>query len=275
MMTDLSCGDSGPFRPIIRVREKLQKQDADVLVLGWTRFRRGIHRKNASKNEPYLGLGVGADEYPLEALIPKIPFSFFFLPDFGSSPIRGPGVSLGRILVGGCTLSPFLGSGGGGGGGYNCHHRTTAQPAQPAGHAATQDPPPATTATTAPCASAAMVASPYGWGWGTTPGERLKPLKCCNGGRVRVGALISGGWVPQNPSQPPPPPLINEVWWSPSRIRGTRATHWWLRRRCHTVGGTAGGKGKVWARAWDTNPPIVLASLMLHCCCQRVVQGAA
>ena len=31
-------------------------------------------------------------------------------------------------------------------------------------------------------------------------------------GGVWVGAFILGGWVPQNPSDPPPPPLINDVW---------------------------------------------------------------
>ena len=47
---------------------------------------------------------------PLDALIPKIPFSFFsrFL---GQGHLRGPGVRLGRIL-GGLSIEPFLGEGG-------------------------------------------------------------------------------------------------------------------------------------------------------------------
>ena len=50
---------------------------------------------------------------PLDALIPKIPFSFFaeFWFRVGS---RARGVSLGRIFGGGRQLSPFLGGGGGG-----------------------------------------------------------------------------------------------------------------------------------------------------------------
>jgi uncharacterized membrane protein len=48
---------------------------------------------------------------PLDALIPKIPFSFFanFL---GLGHLRGPGVSLGRIL-GVLSIEPLLGWGGG------------------------------------------------------------------------------------------------------------------------------------------------------------------
>ena len=42
---------------------------------------------------------------PLDALIPKIPFSFSA--DFH---LRGPGVSLGRIL-GGASIEPLLGGG--------------------------------------------------------------------------------------------------------------------------------------------------------------------
>ena len=50
---------------------------------------------------------------PLDALIPKIPFSFFA--DFGPGlgHLRGPGVSLGRIF-GVPSIEPFLGEGGGG-----------------------------------------------------------------------------------------------------------------------------------------------------------------
>ena len=48
---------------------------------------------------------------PLDVLIPKIPFSFFA--DFlGRGHLRGPGVSLGRIL-GVLPIEPFLGEGGG------------------------------------------------------------------------------------------------------------------------------------------------------------------
>ena len=50
---------------------------------------------------------------PLDALIPKIPFSFFF-PIFGSRSPPGPG---GSVLVGfwgSCQLSPFWGRGGSG-----------------------------------------------------------------------------------------------------------------------------------------------------------------
>ena len=47
---------------------------------------------------------------PLDALIPKIPFSFFsrFL---GQGHLQAPGVRLGRIL-GGLSIEPFLGEGG-------------------------------------------------------------------------------------------------------------------------------------------------------------------
>ena len=47
---------------------------------------------------------------PLNALIPRIPFSF--LPILGLGHLRGPGVSLGRIL-GVLSIEPFLGEGGG------------------------------------------------------------------------------------------------------------------------------------------------------------------
>ena len=48
---------------------------------------------------------------PLDALIPKIPFSFFFLPILGLGHLRGLGVSLRRIL-GVPPIEPFLGEGG-------------------------------------------------------------------------------------------------------------------------------------------------------------------
>ena len=50
---------------------------------------------------------------PLDALIPKIPFSFFSR-NFGFGSPLDPGVSLGRIL-GGPSIEPFFGVGGGGG----------------------------------------------------------------------------------------------------------------------------------------------------------------
>ena len=47
---------------------------------------------------------------PLDALISKIPFPFFFCRIFGPGHLRGLGVSLGRIF-GGPSIEPFLGEG--------------------------------------------------------------------------------------------------------------------------------------------------------------------
>ena len=47
---------------------------------------------------------------PLDALIPKIPFSFFAV-FLGPGHLRGPRVSLGRIF-GGPSIDPFFGGGG-------------------------------------------------------------------------------------------------------------------------------------------------------------------
>ena len=47
---------------------------------------------------------------PLDALIPNIPFQFFFCGISGPGHLRGPGVSLGRIL-GGPSIEPFFGGG--------------------------------------------------------------------------------------------------------------------------------------------------------------------
>ena len=46
-----------------------------------------------------------------------------------------------------------------------------------------------------------------GLGSHSTPGERLNPSprNVYKRGGVWVGAFILGGWVPQNPSDPPPP----------------------------------------------------------------------
>ena len=49
---------------------------------------------------------------PLAALIPRIPFSFFCRLS-GPGHLRGPRVSLGRILGGGASIEPFVFLGGG------------------------------------------------------------------------------------------------------------------------------------------------------------------
>jgi len=49
--------------------------------------------------------------YPLDALIPKIPVSFFFADFLGLGHLRGPGVSLGRFL-GVLSIEPFWGGSG-------------------------------------------------------------------------------------------------------------------------------------------------------------------
>ena len=68
---------------------------------------------------------------PLDALIPKIQFSFFLL-NLGPGHLRGPGVSLGRIL-GACQLSPF---------GVGSSQRAVSTPPPPLTMASCQNPPP-------------------------------------------------------------------------------------------------------------------------------------
>ena len=52
---------------------------------------------------------------PLDALIPKVPFSFFFCQISGPGHLRDPGVGLGGIFLGPSIEPFFLRVGGGGG----------------------------------------------------------------------------------------------------------------------------------------------------------------